>query len=132
MYLLVLFLLKHTCVQVIYCHLGILQFTVRATDNGRPSQSADATVIISVQRVALPIISQPFENTIREDIAEGVSVITVNASHPLGVSYSTLNYHFSSFKSINQMVPDLNLTVKLASILGKEFCICCSFDCLEV
>lgn len=62
---------------------------MRATDNGRPAQSTDATVVIRVVRIGLPIISQPFENTIREDIAEGVSVITVNASHPLGVSQIT-------------------------------------------
>jgi len=65
--------------------LFLSQFVVRATDDGRPSRTNDAQVRINVRRIDLPTISQPFENTIREDIAEQTSVITVNASLP-GVS----------------------------------------------
>lgn len=70
----------------------MLQFRVRATDDGNPAQFTEVNVQVSVQRVEIPIISQPFQNTIREDTQNGVSVLTVNASHPLGVSCHCLYF----------------------------------------
>lgn len=77
----------------------MLQFRVRATDDGNPAQFTEVNVQVSVQRVEIPIISHPFQNTIREDTQNGVSVLTVNASHPLGVSCHCL-YFYPIFLSL--------------------------------
>ena len=66
------------------------QFTVRASDLGTPSQSADIIVTIRIRREGNPVFTlSEYIVTLPEDQALDSSIITVSASDPLNVSPSS-------------------------------------------
>ena len=67
--------------------LPVLQLTVRASDQGIPTQSSEVVVTIRIRREGNPAFSQSeYVVTVPEDQTLDSSIIQVTASDPLGVS----------------------------------------------
>ena len=69
----------------------MLQFDVRACDDGRPQKCSDVNVILNVERVDRPTFLAPFETTITENLRVGGSAMKINAEHPIpGVRFTSV------------------------------------------
>ena len=58
----------------------MFQFTVRATDSGRPPRSTDVEVTIFIIRAQLPqFINTPYATTVQENSVNNTQIYTVTA-----------------------------------------------------
>lgn len=62
--------------------LLLLQFTVRAADQGYPSRTTDATVSVTVERTQYrpEFRNTPYAVSVNEDAANGTAIFTVSAT----------------------------------------------------
>src|SRR6218665_1084799 len=67
---------------ILILDLILLQFTVRAADQGYPSRTTDATVSVTVQRTQYrpEFQNTPYTVSVNEDVTNGSVIFTVSAT----------------------------------------------------